>query len=463
MCKTKNRGLLISANTSKDRVRQQPPLSPLPNLFPPPYELEFNEGSDSFKQKLTDIAKMYYMPCSIIDLTSTMPTYWGYSTSNGPEEDRISDKKKYFLGSTAKIAVLFAALWLRKTVNENANAKDIVANNGNDLLDELSAKWVAKNKEPFPDQFKEKLPSHQIPKIPSNSWLPSLKDIFEVKGNKGNWKIDFKTELGKNYNGSGRLTSLKGLSQHAEESFEKIKNLNFRDKLELMMGWSNNNAAASCINSLGYQFLQGCIKRAGFIDKKNKAGILFEGNYSIDFSQKKTGNPPKPSYYQGGTSEVISKMMALAVTNNLYDDEISKDFLLFTNRKLALDIWTNRNIDPLVNPMNTSWIMAHLSNTDNNYLTGKKVTNRHDVTMVYSKVGDGDNIINGVDIGIANEVAFIQEEKNGKILRYVVAALQIQLRDPTNLEDNGYLFRYNTNFDTFCLKLANVIAEEHIV
>jgi|GEM_PF-4446755 len=327
MCTTTNR----TQTPSKEKLRQivKPTVAgPPPGLFPPAFTLlDNNTEEDSILRQEFDVAraqnKFKNLPFALIDYTGSKPFYLGHN-----------DKKQTFIASMAKIGVLFAALWLRKTARENARKSK--ANTLDEVLNELAAKWLVEVK-PFPDRFKKNV-------VPSKTWPPNLKNIFDGrKENNGEWKLDFKTDH--NFKLPDRRDSLKSLEVFAEMSEKTaalkaskrsaINPLGFRDRLELMTSWSDNMAAASCVNALGYQFINGCLEHAGLYNrnKTTGGGLWMSLNYDggldgIDFQQTTA---------QGGTAQVVANVMWLAATKKLIDQEASEDWLMMTDKQTFTD------------------------------------------------------------------------------------------------------------------------------
>jgi hypothetical protein len=267
MCTTTNRSQTASKDKLRRIIKPTAPVNPgpPPGFFPTPFTL-LNDNADPNSvlaqefAHLKTISKYKNLPFALIDFTGNQPVYLGNN-----------DKKQTFIASMAKIGVLFAALWLRKTVRENARKS--TAATLTEVLDELTAKWANEPK-PFSERFKKNT-------IPSSTWPPDLKQIFQGKRlPNGDWQLDFKEDH--NFKMPDRRASLAALNTFAKmsektEALKKLKRaainpLGFRDRLELMIGWSDNIGAASCINTLGYQFINGCLEKAGLYNRDKTTG-----------------------------------------------------------------------------------------------------------------------------------------------------------------------------------------------
>ncbi len=326
MCTTTNRATqVVSAAAEAVRIIAKPPaaVTPPPGLFPAAFTLLDNNRAagdilfDAFK-KVTAKAKYKRLPFAVIDYTSGTPAYLGNN-----------DKNQTFVASQAKLGVLFAALWLRKTARENARKSTAADLAG--VLSELTTKWLQTDK-PFPDRFKKNI-------IPSKTWPPNLDDIFSGQFSNGEWKLDFTSAH--DFRGAGRPASLDFLVPFdgMSESGEAAKNakkaaigaLGFRERLELMVSWSDNIAAFSCVNALGYQFINGCLEAAGFYnrDKTKGGGFWMSKNYDRlggDGSDFQQVSP------QSTTAQIAANAMWLAVKNQLIDQESSEDWMLMTEK-----------------------------------------------------------------------------------------------------------------------------------
>ncbi|MFC5412209.1 hypothetical protein ACFPMF_22985 [Larkinella bovis] len=394
------------------------PPGPPPGLFPPVHPvLDYNAITGSILAHDFEVlkAKNKYkrLPFSLIDYTGSEVFYLGNN-----------DKKQTFVASMAKIGVLFAALWLRKTVRENARKS--TATTLSAVLDELTANWSQEEK-PFPDRFKKNV-------VPSKTWPPNLNDIFDGKRlPNGEWQLDFKADH--DFKAPNRAASLLALDPFDKmpvktEAQKKAKRavvnpLGFRDRLELMIGWSDNIAAASCINALGYQFINGCLEKAGFYqrDETTGGGLWVSRNYDgIQDGSDFQGVSP-----QGGTAQIVGSCMWLAANLKLIDADASKDWLLMMDKPDYTD-----QADPI--PSYTrSFIGDELDRTQ--HLTLKKLNSK---IGIYYKV----TVINGQEHYSDfhySDVANIVQNDIG-LVKYVIAICFSGLTDnpPQVLQDLAF-------------------------
>jgi Beta-lactamase enzyme family len=348
--------------------------SPISSPFPAaPYALTFSATpqilSNSFAA-ITAQPKFKGLRFALIDLTDTQPVYLGNN-----------DVIQTFIASTAKIAVMYAALELRKAVQNNM--RSVAGVDGDAKLKQLEAIWATSPK-PYPNRS-------------GGPWPPRLSNIFEpTAATNGAWKVDFRSDH--DFREPNRTKSLNTIATlHDKPS---LVNLKFRDRMELMIGWSDNNATATCINDMGFQYLNGVLAAAGFYDKKAKAtdggGLWIGSNYGTFPGLSSRFQPNDGIDYQGitnqgSTAQVLARYMALVASKTLVDATASDEILIMTDRSYART----------VTGFNTRWIRDELENKGRN------------VIEVHAKVG--------FTSGFWSTAAYIIENRNGKVLKYVIA------------------------------------------
>lgn len=363
MCKTSSRATQTASPAEKEligiaKTSAGPP--PPPGLYPPAYTFTSAAIPAALQTAFNAVkaqAKFKSLGFAIIDLTDAQPVYIGHN-----------EKKHALIASTGKISIMFAAYWLRKTVRENARGSN--AADANALFDTLKALWTAVP-EPYPGKFA------------GHTKLPDLHRIFKAtKTGPGQWDIDFITD--RDYFGNAREASRGALDPLHEQPMNVIDALGFRDRLELMIGWSDNNASGSLINAMGFQFVNGCLLHAGFFkNDPDGGGLWLSGNYAGKSfaSEFKNINPQKIST-QGGTADAIVRFMYLLVTKKLVDTNASDEMSMMME-------------------FNGSWVEEELT------------AKGHSVGSWLAKVG--------VAAGKWTEATYIEEDKNGKTLKYVMA------------------------------------------
>lgn len=375
MCKTTNRATQTASPGEKDLItipKQSATPLPPPGLFPPVQAFPMNGTpsqamTDAFNAVKTN-TKFKDLRFALIDLTGAAPVYFGHN-----------DTKHTFIASTAKIAVLFAAFWLRKTVRENA--KGVNASDKNSLFDGLKISWMNTTQQ-YPGKFS------------GHAWPPDLHNIFDAtKKSNGEWDIDFTSDF--DYSEFARATALLDVADQHEKPLSVINGLGFRDRLELMIGWSDNNAAGSCINAMGFQFVNGCMSAAGFFDNNSSTagGLWLSGNYAGTAFENdfKNMNPQKITT-QGGNGDVLARFMALLIKRKLVDADASQEMLSVMDRIVADELWAK--------DYNTSWARDELEKK------GRVIS------QCFAKVG-----VFGANF---SEATYVSEDADSGMLRYAI-------------------------------------------
>lgn len=404
MCTTTNRTTQTASPAAAELIdipkTPAPPPPPPPGLFPPAHTLLANNDADTsplaaaFKAVKAK-TKYKNLPFAIIDYTTTSPVYFGHN-----------DRKQTFVASHAKIGILFAALWLRKTARENAVQSTAADLNG--VLAELTTKWSQEAK-PFPDRFKKNT-------VTSTTWPPNLAKIFTGKKNaNGKWILDFTSDH--EFRGTARAASLALLAPIDEMPEKtsaaknakrtKINSLGFRDQLELMVGWSDNLAAAACTNAMGYQFVNGCLEAAGLYNRdKTTGGGLW---ISLNYDGAHDGNDFQSVTAQGSTAQVSANCFWLAANNRLLDADASADWQLMTDKPAYTD-------DPDPIPSYTrSFVADQLAGSRN--LPLKKVNAKIGIYYL-QKTENGQKVYYNFHY---SDAANIHEAHASSLLKYVIA------------------------------------------
>lgn len=362
---------------------------PPPGLFPTAYVIvedpapaAMTTAFDTIKNKSAFKNVLF----ALSDLTGPKPIYFGHK-----------DNQQTFIASTAKIAVMYVAIWLRYTLRENA--KHITATGIPDLTNKLKGLWSGVAR-PFGNRFS------------SHTWPPNLDDMFEITGNQSQgWKIEFTQD--RDYSIANRTAALAALGPKHNASLNVIKTLGFRDCIELMIGWSDNNATARCINSLGFDFINETFVRAGFYDKDpvNGGGLWISRNYAgLQLRADLQGISP-----QSGTARQLVRLMTLAVQKKLFDIPSSNDFLLISDK-----------------------MQTYPPNAVYSWIAGKLFAKGKNVTKVYSKLGFA--------AGVTSEVTYIKEDVGGKEISYVIGVSRATS---------------DTSIENLSVELADMVAAAH--
>lgn len=203
-----------------------------------------------------------------------------------------NDTRQVYVASLAKIGAMFAAFQLRQSVR--AAAKQLPVANSAEVFDGITAAWtpaVSTGTKGRPADF------------------PHLENIFKISGSQGNWNIDF-TDAQKNWQ------EIKDIGDGLPQG------LGFRDRMKLMIANSNNHAAASCIDDIGFQYLNGALASAGLFSAGSGGGGLW---IALDYGGHWWGKAAGGGWAQGATAAAVAGMLALLATNRLVDADASKE------------------------------------------------------------------------------------------------------------------------------------------
>jgi hypothetical protein len=239
--------------------------------------------SDSLQAYVNGIAikpPFNRMGIALVDLTRGHGLYAG-----------AKDLQQIYVASLAKIAAMFAAYQLRQAVR--SAAKSVAAGSPDDLWKAITEAWSPSV-------------SKRVPDRPSD--FPKLRNIFAASGGPGHWDIDF-TDQQKSWDDITRVGD--GLPG----------DLRFRDRMKLMIANSNNHAAASCIDDIGFQYLNGALAAEELFSKSSGGGLWI----ALDYGGHRWGKSVSGGWAQGATAAAVARFMALAETNRLVDADASNE------------------------------------------------------------------------------------------------------------------------------------------
>jgi Beta-lactamase enzyme family len=223
------------------------------------------------------------------------------------------------------------------------------------------------------------------------------------------------------------------------ENNRPLPTTKFRDWMTLMILWSNNYAAGLVINALGYPYINGALRAAGFWDPPTKNGIWVSANYSNEREAWKPGaddliglSSRGKKHYKAttnlvGTARQFARLITLAALDKLFDgDAVTCRDMLFVMRKGVL-------------PGNTSFIRDALEHDGTT------------VQQVNSKLGIG---VPSRDVpgrkGIHDCAVILREKTPGTQLRYVAVVI------------GGYDRGFDAGaFDAVAVQLDDCIARSH--
>ena len=171
----------------------------------------------------------------------------------------VNDHEQWNTASLAKIATMAAAFYLKAAVTEAAKEIAADATASTDITTEkklfkaLHTAWDPLIKAKFPRRA---------------FTAPRLEHIFTATDTGSGWDIQFK-EVQKD------LTKVDAAHGHNG----KIDKMGFSERMYLMVAFSDNWAAHTCIDDLGFNYIGGAMQDAGFYDG-DKAGFWTRSNYN---------------------------------------------------------------------------------------------------------------------------------------------------------------------------------------
>src|SRR5262249_45168275 len=149
----------------------------------------------------------------------------------------------------------------RERVNAAAGAVGADVKTGQELVNKIAAEWKSKV-------------TSKISKPPND--FPDLAHIFGLDGRP--------RPAGINFTDSTRdFTALQTLDPPPFHGVAKsvVETLDFMARMRLMIRWSCNNSAGSCVRDLGFQYMNGALAEDGFADNKQNGILWLGGDYGF--------------------------------------------------------------------------------------------------------------------------------------------------------------------------------------
>jgi Beta-lactamase enzyme family len=245
-----------------------------------------NTLNDSVKQ----IGKKFpQLKIALIDLTRPSPVA-------GFPYGGINDDTNINIGSGAKVAAMYAAYQLQQAVIDVLSGLSPGSgDSGASLLSEVSRQLFPLSSAPYWGRFAQD--------------VPQLANILDITPNPPSWNVNF---ISKPH------VTLE--PYHADGgNLSRVRNeLGFWERLILMIVSSDNCAAMSCIQDLGFQYINGLLARMGFFDVTRNLGLWLGAAYGIPCTSTRTalwGQVPGGSFlndqgFQVSTARMLAKFMA---------------------------------------------------------------------------------------------------------------------------------------------------------
>jgi hypothetical protein len=279
-----------------------------------------------------------------------------------------------FIASMAKIAALYAAFELRKRLQDAISGVPVTT-----PVPALIAQ-VKKTWQPLIDAKKPK-------DAAAFAGFPNLTDIFDITPSGASWSVTFTTK--------GDINTL------ADKESAQWPLLNgkfgFKELLFLMASFSNNDAAARCITTLSYEYINAALVMAGLYEN-GKGGLWLAAPY-----------PHKPG---------------AALTENLWMQEpLNKDpnttrRFQVSSAKAAAAMFTLLAQRKLVDATSSDEMLDFLRAGTNDFVQNALVDASRDVNLIRTKIGVIDKLY-------WSQTSLVERNliDHGKPIRYVISIL----------------------------------------
>jgi hypothetical protein len=279
-----------------------------------------------------------------------------------------------FIASMAKIAALYAAFELRKQLQDAISGVP-VATPVPALIAQVKKTW-----QPLIDAKKPK-------NAAAFAGFPNLTDIFDITPSGGSWSVTFTTK--------GDINTLAD-KESAQWPLLSGK-FGFKELLFLMASFSNNDAAARCITTLSYEYINAALVVAGLYET-GKGGLWLAAPY-----------PHKPG---------------AALTENLWMQEpLNKDSnttrrYQVSSAKAAAAMFTLLAQRKLVDATSSDEMLDFLQAGTNDFVQNALADASRDVNSIRTKIGV-------IDKSYWSQTSLVERNlvDHGKPIRYVISIL----------------------------------------
>jgi hypothetical protein len=230
--------------------------------------------------------------------------------------------KEFPVYSLSKIAAMFAAYSLDDRVTRAAASVGNSATDVTDLVAKITAEWkpIVSASIPKPPKDFPKL-EHVFDFTPASPWIP----LFQGGGL--SWSA---------------LQDKHGPDEGGGASKAIVKDLKFLDRMKLMIRFSDNNSAGSCVRDVSFQYMNRSLASAGFNDKARNGILWLGGDFGYgdnNFDPKKGKWVPVPTPIMQGppwdhspdatwvraSARGIASFFTLAWTNRLVSPDASRE------------------------------------------------------------------------------------------------------------------------------------------
>lgn len=265
------------------------PIQPFPVTPYPDYPRD--PALDAAVKRIGSLSQFSRLGIALVDLTSPpdgLP-YGGYN-----------DERNLFIASTAKLIPMCAAFQLLRAVYDALSGVVRGAGEtGPEIVNQASSQLRTLTWSAYWNRF----PKDQ----------PNLAQILAVSpdSNGTGWQVWFK-QTGQSW---------PPVKNPVEAPLSDVRGLGFWERLQLMVGASNDCAAMLCIKDIGFQFVNGLMEKAGFFDAQKNLGLWLGAAYSIpcNNTSSKWARVPGPGTFPNDTGFEIGSARALAKLLTLID------------------------------------------------------------------------------------------------------------------------------------------------
>jgi hypothetical protein len=279
-----------------------------------------------------------------------------------------------FIASMAKIAALYAAFELRKQLQDAISGVP-VATPVPAMITQIKKTW-----QPLIDAKKPK-------DAAAFAGFPNLTDIFDITPSGASWSVTFTTK--------GDINTLAD-KESAQWPLLSGK-FGFKELLFLMASFSNNDAAARCITTLSYEYINAALVVAGLYET-GKGGLWLAAPY-----------PHKPG---------------AALTENLWMQEpLNKDSnttrrYQVSSAKAAAAMFTLLAQRKLVDATSSDEMLDFLQAGTNDFVQNALADASRDVNSIRTKIGV-------IDKSYWSQTSLVERNlaDHGKPIRYVISIL----------------------------------------
>jgi len=255
-----------------------------PDLPPPPLVTSFPDSvvepgyvldaqtdalTDAIGNDLATTEPFKSLPFAVVDLSSRSPA----GQLPPPRFAGNLVQEQLQVDSMAKIAVMLAAHNLRadlRSLAASGAASDIVglAVAHTQLL--LTAPEQVVRDAAKPTTVQDLMPDSSGHRFQTMLGGPEVRHILDLTYDTGGWNVAFKTS---------NLTPAKLKQIYEAQNLATIAGLPFAERMRLMIRYSDNLAAASCIRDLGFPYIAALMRQIGLFDIPSQRGLWLALNY----------------------------------------------------------------------------------------------------------------------------------------------------------------------------------------